>query len=229
VGCKVFDTHLEWFCGVGPMFIPYCGFFDAREMVDYIEWEIIVTQERPIWYGDYLIRNNTDAENLRGFTEVTGNLSIQCYDSPITLTALDSLISVGGYLMIDNNEWLSTLSGLDNITSVEGNLGIHNNNSLISLGAHSDLYSVGRDFFIRNNSELCTHFAEDLRDQVLTGDGIGGDIYISHNLECDPGSDNSDDGDNAPAEDKSDGDNIDSGDTGGGDSGGGGCFILGIH
>ena len=42
VGCEVYKTHVEWSCGY-PMFIYWCGFVDVREIVDYIEWEIIVT------------------------------------------------------------------------------------------------------------------------------------------------------------------------------------------
>ncbi len=37
---------------------------------------------------------------------------------------------------------------------------------------------------IKFNHELCRYLAEDLRDQVLAGDGIGGSINISPNKNC---------------------------------------------
>jgi hypothetical protein len=43
---------------------------------------------------------------------------------------------------------------------------------------------VGYHFFIRENIELCTSLAEELRDQVLSGGGIGGEIEIRDNKTC---------------------------------------------
>jgi len=53
------------------------------------------------------------------------------------------------------------------------------------------LNSVGRNnvfvknhFVINFNSQLCTNVAEDLRDQVVAGDGIGGIVEIENNKDC---------------------------------------------
>ena len=49
-----------------------------------------------------------------------------------------------------------------------------------------NLYSVDGDFEIYGNYILPTLSAEDLKDQVQAGAGIGGDILICGNLGGDP-------------------------------------------
>ncbi len=61
---------------------------------------------------------------------------------------------------------------------------INDNPALTSLGL-DNLDYVGSYFEIELNPELCTNLAEDLRDQVIAGSGIGGDITIEDNKVCD--------------------------------------------
>jgi len=211
-----------------------CMFHSGLNIDDSRLWNVRISQDPPIWEGNYLIEENTDMENLNDFTEVTGQLGIVGFDtlvdleplsnltsvgglyivnngSLINLTGLEGLMSVGG-LIIDDNDSLTTLTGLDSITSVSGSISIGSefgtgNGALINLEALNNissvdgyieiiqndslssltmesLESVGEDFTIHDNFNLCTYLAEDLRNQVIAGGGIGGEINISGNKDC---------------------------------------------
>jgi hypothetical protein len=179
------------------------------ERIDSRTWTIIFPkQDPPVWKGSYLITNEQDAQMLQGFTEITGSLSVYKIqylnglesltsvggnikignnyggDSALTsLSGLENLTSVGGDLWIVRNKVLTSLSGLKSLTSVGGNLYIQSNPALTTLGM-TDLQKVGGYFDISYNSLLCISLVEELRDQVLTGGGIGGGIDVSGNKVC---------------------------------------------
>ena len=142
------------------------------------------------WNGDYNTKDHGNSlSDLSGYTSINGNLTIQS-TGLIDLEGLGSLAAVSGNLAISDNDSLENLYGLNNLKSVGGGLTIVNNNALRSLGFDS-LFSVGNDlsrdsnhFNINSNLELCNYHAEDLRDQVLNGAGIGGEITIQDNRDC---------------------------------------------
>ena len=76
--------------------------------------------------GNYDIDTSSDIAALSGCTEITGALHIEI-DTLTSLSGMESLKIVGGYLWIDDNDALESLSGLDNLTSVGGDLAIHSN------------------------------------------------------------------------------------------------------
>jgi len=190
IACGLKFYYLSFGCN------PYSGECDwfVTWAINYAwRWDIIVTQEPPVWHGGYIIENNSDAEKLGGFTEVTGDLWIKGNIFLTSLEPLTSLSLVGGNVYIGRNPSdqfvynynyaLTTLDGLGSLTSIGGELNIDTNDALKNLGMDSLDY-VGDDFGIDANPELCTYLAEGLRDQVLAGGGIGGWIDISGNKDC---------------------------------------------
>ncbi len=123
----------------------------------------------------------TNLEGLMNLTSVGADLRIANNDSPTNLVGLENLTSVGTDLYIANNNSLINLAALSNITSVGEDLYIQGNESLTTLGLDS-LNDVGDDFMIFENIILPVSLAEALRDQVLAGDGIGGEEMICDNL-----------------------------------------------
>jgi len=152
----------------GGWYMPPCGWYENTGWIDRRIWEVRISQEPPVWKGDYIIESDMDAQALNGFTEVTGSLLIRCEETDFhkcseelfSIEVLDNLILIGGDLIIVGNQSLTTLAGLDSLTT------------------------VGGDFTITENINLCIHLAGDLKYQVLHGGGIGGDISINSNKCC---------------------------------------------
>jgi hypothetical protein len=123
-------------------------------------WYICIPRNTaPVWQGDYYIADSTDVQMLNGYTEITGALVISNSNLK-RLSGLENITSVGGYLSINDNPTLTNLSGLENLTSIDG------------------------DFNISSNVLLCTSLAKELRDQVLSREGIGGTRSIHDNKTC---------------------------------------------
>ena len=125
-----------------------------------------------------------------GLTIIDGNLSIIENSALRDVEALHHITRVDGDLMIVGNDALTTLTGLRTLVSIGESLYIDHNGALTSLGLDA-LDSVGNntvwyrnDFLISANPELCTYLAEDLRDQVRAGEGIGGRVEIRANKDC---------------------------------------------
>ncbi len=137
--------------------------------------------------GDLYIRDNralTSLTGLENITSVGGDLTINYNPALTSLAGLGNITSVGGDLVIrDFYQSLTSLTGLQNITSVGGDLDIEHNSVLTSLGLAALQY-VGSDFLVKYNSMLCRSLAEELRDQVLAGAGIGGEVTIIGNKDC---------------------------------------------
>jgi hypothetical protein len=164
--------------------------------------------------GYLSIRSNavlTSLSSLENLTSVGGYLLIWINDALTSLSGLENLASVGGYLWIWDNPALTSLSGLENLTSIGGDLVIQDNNALTNLSGLQNITSVGGDlrigdehlgnpaltalgmtglqrvdgdFLISYNPLLCTSLAEELMNQVLAGEGIGGTRYIGGNKAC---------------------------------------------
>lgn len=126
----------------------------------------------------------TSLVGLGNITAVKGFLVIRDNDSLTNLSGLEKITSVGGNLMIDGNSTLTSLAGLQNLFTIGESLFISQNQSLTSLGLNNLSSVAGYFFQIHDNQALCTYLAEELRDQVLTSGGIGGNIYIFDNKDC---------------------------------------------
>lgn len=184
----------------------YGSYFLTWISHDMRRWEIRILQDtKPTWYGTYVIEDDTDLHLLEGYTTITGSLDI--YDDKMTslaglegittvgkdlyiinethltdLSGIENLTSVGGDLLISGNDDLTNLSGLGNLTSVGGDLYIKYNDVLMSLEM-TGLQKVDEKFWIYCNPLLCNSLAEELRDQVLAREGLGGWL-IDNNKVC---------------------------------------------
>lgn len=184
------------------------GFF--WNIVDTRKWEVRIIQQRtpPTWQGSYSINDNTDVqllsqytrvagdlfifgpdrgttiEGLNNLTTVDGSLYVIYFDDTTSLAGLDNLTTVGE-LDIESNRYMTNLSGLQKLTRVEGDLMIDGSwlANLTSLGLDSLCFVKG-DFNITYNRYLCTYLVEDLRDQVIACQGIGGAVNIQGNKAC---------------------------------------------
>jgi hypothetical protein len=140
--------------------------------------------------GDLYIHGNFNLPSLSGLEKLTlvGGLDISWNPVLTSLTGLENITSIGEDLLISQNPALTSLSGLENITTVGGDLYIGSgfmgrNYALTSLGM-TGLQRVNGDFEISSNPLLCKSLAEELRDQVLSRQGIGGNKYIYSNKDC---------------------------------------------
>ena len=72
----------------------------------------------------------------------------------MSLSGLNSLTSIEGNLVIDNNPALLSMSGLNKLTSIGGGLQISYNASLLSLSALSNVTSIRGILSVSYNDEL---------------------------------------------------------------------------
>jgi hypothetical protein len=154
----------------------------------------------------------TNLSGLENITSIGRDLYIEDNDVLTSLSVLDNITSIAGRLEISYNDVLTSLSGLDNITSVGDSLGISGNPALINLNPLNKIKTVGSlivnnnsslnnlrlsdlskvtqshafwgAFCINDNPSLCKNLAEELRDQVLSREGINGEVSINGNKEC---------------------------------------------
>jgi len=107
---------------------------------------------------------------LEGLNTVGGNLQIgdhissdQNNYSLSSLTGLNNLVSIGGYLDISNNPALTSIMGLENLTSIGGDLWIIHNNSLSiceSVGICDHFSNPGGMINIYDNDSGCNSIIE---------------------------------------------------------------------
>ena len=123
-------------------------------------------------------------------TVIDGHLSIIENSTLQDVEALNRITLIDGDLMVFDNDALTTLRGLRTVVAIGESLYIDHNDALTSLGLDA-LHSVGNKnawyrntFLISANHALCTYLAEDLRDQVRAGTGIGGTVEIRNNKAC---------------------------------------------
>ncbi len=93
------------------------------------------------------------AINHPNCNEIEGDVLIEGNDIT-SLNGLNVLVSVGGYLSVENNDALTSLAGLEGLTSIEGNLHIYNNDALTSLAGLDNVTSVGGTLYVRLNPAL---------------------------------------------------------------------------
>jgi len=112
--------------------------------------------------GDVRIQGD-DIKNLYGLnvlTSIGGDLIIRDNDSLVSLSGLEGVLSISSDFSILGSNALINLSGLDNLTSIGGNLKIGDyffpsgNQSLTSLVGLNNLVSVGGNLTIQYNPAL---------------------------------------------------------------------------
>ncbi len=108
------------------------------------------------------------------------NLYIESNANLTSLAGLNNITTIAGGLWIHHFNTLTSLDGLANLVSVGGTIHIYSNNNLAALDL-DNLDSVGDDFWILGNPDLPRNLVTTLRDQVLAGGGIGGEITICGN------------------------------------------------
>jgi hypothetical protein len=109
-----------------------------------------------------------------------GNYTIDDIDTADDLDALSRCKFIIGNLSISST-LLTSLEGLECLTHIGGYLRISDNDSLTSLAGLENLKTVAANLVIVRNHELCTSFAEALRDRGIDAGGIGAPVYISGN------------------------------------------------
>ncbi|WP_425421532.1 T9SS type A sorting domain-containing protein [Phaeodactylibacter xiamenensis] len=113
--------------------------------------------------GDVILSSQAEVDafvaDYPNCTEIAGNMGIGSLSSidPTNITdlsGLSSLISIGGFLSIGNNEVLTSLTGLEQLNSIGGFLYISNNDALTSLTGLEQLNSIGGDLRILRNAGI---------------------------------------------------------------------------
>ncbi len=123
------------------------------EEVDSLIWTVRTNQQPPVWNGTYIIKDATDIEELKKYTEITGDLIIE--DTNLSnLSAQENIINIGGDLIIQNNDALTSLNGLVKITSVGENVIVWENDVLENLEGLNGLQSIGGSLKIHSNDAL---------------------------------------------------------------------------
>lgn len=109
--------------------------------------------------GSFTVEVATDLDLLAGCTSVSGDLSISAPELT-TLSALQSLVTVGGNLTITGSDALTNLGGLDALMSVAGDVTIgaldEGNATLVDLGGLEQLGFVGGVVRVASNPALQT-------------------------------------------------------------------------
>ncbi|MBU1168082.1 MAG: hypothetical protein KKD44_00815 [Proteobacteria bacterium] len=147
------------------------------------------------YFGNYDIYTKSDIDAISGINIITGDVRIMTssYYIPFlgmvedqsleSLQGLEDLQKIGGSFWIYQKDNILNLEGLNNLVYVGGGLSISSNINLSSLSEMESLSYVGDSFYITNNASLPASEAEALRDQVLSRDGIDGNISINNNLD----------------------------------------------
>lgn len=98
----------------------------------------------------------TDISALQSVTTITGNLLIVYNESLTNLNGLEQITLVGGDLRIVDNMTLTNLQGLGSLAETEGDLKVEKNPALKNLQGLEELVSVGGNMDIVKNTALTT-------------------------------------------------------------------------
>ncbi len=146
-----------------------------------VDGDVVIEEvEERIFDGDILIDNDTDYQTFvaSSYTEVTGDLTIRNVTFT-TFLGLESLVSVGGTLTIEDNENLQSLESLIAMEQVNGLL-VQNNVSLINFEGLQALHTIGNSGFsiLGNHSMIDVQGLDSLT--MIEGDlNIGGENSIA--------------------------------------------------
>jgi len=114
----------------------------------------------------------TELNELSNLTSIGGYLVIFNNNSLTSLSGLENLTFIGGSLVLNGNNSLTGITDLENVTSLGGYLTIHDNNSLTSLSGLDNI-SAGTisDIYIYNNQLLATCEAQTICDYLSAPNG----------------------------------------------------------
>ena len=120
--------------------------------------------------GDYNIDIERDIEAIAQCESISGNLD---FDNEDWLTSIDlpCLTSVGGDLIIENNNALTSVDGLSSLTTVGGPLEILDCDALANIDMPA-LTSMGGDLTIYDNYCLSQAEAEAFAASIDVGDEV---------------------------------------------------------
>ncbi|HET9960656.1 MAG TPA: hypothetical protein VFQ61_39565 [Polyangiaceae bacterium] len=104
-----------------------------------------------IWYSDFRAQNNADAEALRGYSTVLGDLEIG--PNITDLTPLQDLTGIAGTLRLEATS-LTSLEALHHLSNIGGDFVLWNTAALTSLNGLGSLTRLGGSLSIRYNSGL---------------------------------------------------------------------------
>lgn len=119
----------------------------------------------------------TSLNGLESLLTIGGDLEIQDNEVLTSLSALNNLTSIGGFLLISVNDAITNFSGLDNVTSIGGGLAIYGNSSLTSMTGLDNVSSIGGYLEIYSNDALLSLIGLDNVDAA----SILWHLYISNN------------------------------------------------
>lgn len=88
--------------------------------------------------------------NYPGCTEIEGDVTIYG-DDIVNLQGLNVLTSIGGDLLIEDNDALTSLTGLEGLNSIGGDLLIYSNDALTSLTGLESITNINGDLIIFSN------------------------------------------------------------------------------
>lgn len=104
----------------------------------------------------YLFSNYalSDLHGLDSIKSIGGNFLLQ--DNPVleNVSGLDALTSVQGYLIISNHQMLSSFTGLGKLRHVGDYLDLHDNPAIVNFSGLDSLHSIGTYLNISNNPSL---------------------------------------------------------------------------
>jgi hypothetical protein len=141
---------------------------------------------RPVYDGNLIITSQEEID-VFNYKEVTGNLTISESVSGNIVNLLGlylggPLTSIGGSLIISNNDMLSDLNGLTKITSV-GSISILNNANLTE---YCGLWSVLFNDGVLGSVTISGNSSNPTTEEILADGGcIGGDINLTNQSEVD--------------------------------------------
>ena len=98
--------------------------------------------------------NISNLEALHVLSNIGGDLWILNTEALTSLTGLNNIISIGGYLLIQCNIGLVNLSGLESLSSIGGSFEMSLNPALTDIVGLNNLSAIGRELFIFGNNTL---------------------------------------------------------------------------
>jgi hypothetical protein len=151
-------------------------------------------------WGDFEVESEEDHTEVHACSSIEGDLAVveQAWLSSLALPCLttvggdllmieneamtgvgdlSSLTTVGGDMDVGSNMTMTTLEGLSSLTYVGGFLHIYRNDALSSVDALSSLTYVGNDLLIQENGQLCQTDAE----AFASGVDVMDTVFVSGN------------------------------------------------
>ncbi len=121
----------------------------------------------------------TSLSGLDSLVSIGGYLYIRLSDVLIDLKGLSSLTSIGSHLYLESNILLTDLSGLDSLTFIGGSIDFRYNSSLETLSGLNSISSLGQHLVLRDNLALSS--LSDLAGLTSVGGDV--EITLNHSLE----------------------------------------------